>query len=147
MGRVIKSISVSEEINKHIENQRKEYGFDLSAWFNQIYQYNFMSIDGMVKEIEKKSNEINELKERINKAKGMAKNIGKILNYNEINFILKVPILIKDGKEWNAIRRRFNSDFNRDIELTEFQELVRQYDEDRDRKLKSKICFHKTKKR
>jgi len=143
MAKKIKSICIDEDLVEHIEMQRRDYSFSFSDWVNATYRYHFLSVEGLVKEIEKKTREMDDLRTRLKKAKAAAVKIGKILSKNEINFILKVPILIKERKDWDSIRKRFNITFNKHLELSEFQMLVRQYDRDRNQKLQEKIAFHK----
>jgi len=146
MSKRIKSICLDEEVYESIEEQRKKYKFDLSAWVNDTYKLSFLSVEGIVKLIEQKYQEAEELKNKLNLAKEKLLEIGLILNRNEINFILKIPHLIKEGKEWSPILHRFNIEFNRHLKLIELQQLVYEYDEERKKALVDKIKYFQSKK-
>lgn len=124
MGKGHKTISMDNRIIKDIKKRKNSYGFNFSDWVTSEYIKQFLSIM-------KKKDEIIESNQKISLLEKEIKDIGERkeaykagFSRAEKRFLLDVPRLINEGKEWKPLMRRFGIMFGREMDLKQFKRIV-----------------------
>ena len=100
---------------------------NLSEWVNREFIKQFMSLDTKVKELDETCKKVESLKEEINTIRARAEQLSRNFTTREIQFLRSVTLMLKEGRNINALWKRFILDFNRKIQLIEFTHLVKLY--------------------
>ena len=120
-----KTVRLEKDILDDIRKKARESGFNFSEWVSNEYRNKFMSINSKKAEIESYQKKIFQLENEINDIFEREETVKSGLGRNEKRFLLSVPILIKEGKEWKALCNRFNITFSKSFSLDQFKKNVK----------------------
>lgn len=143
MAKTPKNITLDEDVAADVREKKEKYKIDFSAWVNEQWRDQFMSLKAKEQKIKQHQEAIAQLKAE------MAADIARIEIYrttftrDEIRYLTQVPGLIKEGKEWNALKNRFCNAYKRDLSLAEFEAAVRRLNDQRSADLQKEVGYLK----
>lgn len=124
MTRQHKTINLDPEVTAHIREKKKECGFNFSDWVNLTYKDSFMSVQSKQQAISDLKSRLAKLEEEVKVAMEKDETYSDIISETEKRFMLQVPRLIQEGKEWGPLTTRFNSSFSRHFTVGQFMKVV-----------------------
>lgn len=114
MVKIQKMLSLDKEIFEHIQKSN----INFSEWVSREWTKQFMSEDLILDKIKELNKELEDMHQRKE-----ALQVG--ITSSEKRFLLDIPRLIADGKDWSALKDRFNIMFNRSYDLSTFKKTVK----------------------
>lgn len=113
MVKVHRTITIDKSVDANI----KERGINFSEWVEKEWANQFMNIDTLKEEIKTREIMIKEMQE---KRKAYLAGLSR----SEKRYLLDVPRLVKEGKEYTALLARFNNTFNKIWDIKTFKSHI-----------------------
>ena len=133
MSKTHKTININSEVYNDIKKRSNSFGFNFSDWVEKEYCNKFMNVEQKEEEISKLNQKINNLNKEIVDIKDRQETFKDSFSRNEKRLLIQIPRLIKEGKEWKALKNRFNLTFSREFTLEEFKKHVRYFEDEQKR--------------
>lgn len=131
MAKKVTTLYLDTEVCEHA----KEFKINLSEFVNTEYRNKFLSLAAKEAELAKKRDEILVLEQEVLSIRERMEGLMVALTESEKRFVSTVMPRLRDGKELSAMHRAFNADFSRSFSLHEFEQLVRVYERQAEKRL------------
>lgn len=119
-----KLISIDDNILESIQERKLNCGFNFSEWVENRYINEFLNIERLEQDYIKYNTKLTDIKNTIKELKKLPNTNVQDFTDEEQTYIKRIPILLKEGKNINAVTKRFNFDFKKKLTVQQLKNMI-----------------------